>query len=168
LTVFSECTPTASVLADKNYGRIELAIAPGDNNTIYASCANKNTDGKNNFSASMKGLFVSYDAGTTWALIVQGSPMLDPLSNGFISSGDYAHVITVSPTDRHTLFYGGYSMYIWTRKVGSNGDSDSNPIGTWQRIGNSFADNTPLYLHENIHDYKAQEIHDRMLHPMVY
>ncbi len=154
LTVFSECTPTSSVLPDKNYGRIELAIAPGDNNTIYASCANKNTDGKNNFSASMKGLFVSYDAGTTWALIVQGSPMLDPLSNGFIASGDYAHVITVSPTDRHTLFYGGYSMYIWKRNVGSNGDSDSNPIGTWQRIGSNFAVNTPFYLHENIHDVK--------------
>lgn len=155
LTLFSEITPTASVLADKNYGRIELAIAPGDNNTIYASCANKNTDGKNSYSASMKGLFVSYDAGTTWALIIQGSPALDPLSNGFIASGDYAHVITVSATNRHVLFYGGYSMYVWARKVGSNGDSDATPIGTWQRLGLNFAQNTPLYLHENIHDVKV-------------
>lgn len=154
-TLFTEITPTSSVLADKNYGRIELAIAPGDNNTIYASCANKNTDGKNSFSASLKGLFVSYDAGTTWALIIQGSPMLDPLSTGFISSGDYAHVITVSASDRHTIFFGGYSMYIWKRKVGSNGDSDSNPIGTWQRLGFNFAINTPIYLHENIHDVKV-------------
>lgn len=156
LSAFSAITPTSSVLPDNNHGRIELAISPSNPNTIYASCAVKNTDGANAYSSTLKGLFVSYDAGTTWALIVQGAPAIDPLLSptGFIASGDYAHTLLVNPSDEHTLFFGGYLMKVWKRNVGSFGDSNTNPKGTWGQIGNPFALNTPLYLHENIHDVK--------------
>ena len=155
---FAEITPTSSVLADANYGRIELAIAPSNNNVVYVSCANKNTTNSITAfpaSASLKALFVSYNASTTnsptWGLVLQGSPQIDPLSNGgTIASGDYAHVILVNPTNPDQLFYGGYKFYIFTRTGGSN----SSPIGNWVSVGESFVPNVQLYLHENIHDIK--------------
>lgn len=154
---FVNITPVSSILPDQNYGRIELAIAPTNNNVIYASCANKNTSfpGKTQVinSASLKGLFVSYDAGATWGLIIAGSPQLDPLSNGgTISSGDYAHVLQVSPSSENELFMGGYSFYYYVRAGGTN----ASPIGNWYQLGYSqqFVQNTPFYLHENLHDIK--------------
>ncbi len=155
LSGFSNKTPTASVLADLNYGRIELAIAPNNNNIIYASCANKNPDGKSVSASTLKGFYVSYDGANTWALIVQGSPQLDPLSNGgTLASGDYAQTLLVSPNNPHQVFFGGYNLFVFTRTIGAPGDSDSSPIGTWQQAGYNFLFNTPLYLHENIHDVK--------------
>lgn len=157
LSSFLDITPPQGALSDQNYGRIELGIAPSDNNVIYASIANKNSDGKNSYSASLKGLFVSYNAGLNWGLIVQGSAALDPLSYfGFISSGDYAQVLVVSATDPNTLLFGGYSFCVWKRRAGAAGGSNSNPIGDWVGpIGSPAAKNTPYYLHENIHDIKV-------------
>lgn len=146
---FNDITPTSSVLSDSNYGRIELAIAPSNNNVIYASCARKSNNAPN--SASLQGLFVSYDGGATWGLILQGASQLDPLTNGgTIASGDYAHVLTVNPTVPDQLFVGGYGFYVFTRTGGSN----ASPIGSWTQLGSNFAVNTAYYLHENIHDIK--------------
>lgn len=149
LANFTVITPTSSILSDSNYGRIELAVAPSNNQIIYASCARKSNNSPN--GASLQGLFVSYDRGSTWGLIVQGSPQLDPLSNGgTISSGDYAHIITVNPSNANQLFYGGYAFYIYQR----TGGTDGSPVGNWVPVGSHLAPNTPFYLHENIHDIK--------------
>lgn len=155
---FAEITPTSSVLADANYGRIELAIAPSNNNVVYVSCSNKNTTNSITpfpASASLKALFVTYNASgsnsPSWGLVLQGSPQIDPLSNGgTIASGDYAHVIMVNPSNPDQLFYGGYKFYIFTRTGGTN----SSPIGNWVQIGESGFSNFQYYLHENIHDIK--------------
>ncbi|MCC6371042.1 MAG: hypothetical protein IT236_08565, partial [Bacteroidia bacterium] len=158
LTLLSNITPTASILPDFKYGRIELAIAPSNNNVIYASCASKATANPTTniigsaASAVLKAIFVSYDAGSSWVLLKQGASAIDPLSNGgTIASGDYAHVLVVNPSNPDQLFIGGYAFYIFTRTNGSN----TNPIGTWSQIGSSSALNSPLYLHENIHDIKV-------------
>jgi len=148
LSSFSKITPQSNVLVDMNYGRIELAVAASSPNVVYASCSNKYLSPS---TASLKGLFVSYDAGATWGLILQGSPQLDPLSNGGTrASGDYAHVITVSPTNPNALFFGGYSFYVFIRTGGAN----TNPIGNWISVGQSFLQGRQDYLHENIHDIK--------------
>jgi hypothetical protein len=155
LSGFSDITPVVTTFS-ANYGRIELAVSQSDPNTIYASCANKNTQpasaqstGGN--SASLKGLFVSYNAGASWALILQGSPQLDPLSNGAtVASGDYAHVLAVHPENKNMLFVGGFAAYIFQR----NGGTDQNPLGAWFQIGQSFFDESPSYLRHNIHDFK--------------
>jgi hypothetical protein len=151
---FTDITPVSTVLTDANYGRIELAISPSNNQVIYASCANKNnslpTTQVSN-SASLKGLFVSYNGGATWGLVQAGSTQLDPLSNGgTISTGDYAHCILVNPSNPNQLFIGGYSFFVYTR----TGGSDASPIGTWNQLGSPFTVNFPYYLHENIHDIK--------------
>lgn len=145
---FTAITPVSSILPDDNYGRIELAIAPTNNNVIYASCAAKF---QNTTSATLKGLFVSYDAGSTWGLILQGSAQLDPLFNGATrASGDYAHTLMVDPTNSDILYFGGYSFYVFKRTGGSN----SSPIGDWVRLGTTSNFQPQYYLHENIHDIK--------------
>lgn len=144
-------TMTSSLLQADNYGRIELAIAPSNNSVIYACAATKYAGPGAPASATTKGLFVSYDAGATWGLILQGSAQLDPLGNGgSIASGDYAQVITVNPFNSDVLYVGSYQFYVWQRTGGSN----SNPIGTW---GNpSITQNffPQLYVAPNIHDIK--------------
>ncbi|PBQ30657.1 hypothetical protein CNR22_02335 [Sphingobacteriaceae bacterium] len=148
LTSFIAITPSSSVLTDNFYGRIELAIAPSNNNVIYASCANKYTGGN---TSTLKGLFVSYNGGTDWALIAQGSSQLDPLSDGgTTASGDYSQVLLVDPSNSDRLYFGGYSFYVWQR----NNNSNTNPIGDWNSFGQSFLASNQLYLHQNIHDIK--------------
>ena len=147
-TAFTNITPTSNII-DANYGRIELAIAPSNSNIIYASCANNFLDES---TATSKGVFVSYNAGSSWVLILQGSSAIDPLSNGgTIGSGDYAHVITVNPSNPNIVYVGGYSFYMYFR----TGGTDSNPIGSWVNIGQPFVTSSQYYLHENIHDIKV-------------
>jgi hypothetical protein len=155
LSNFSDITPSSSTLTASNYGRIELAIAPSNNNVIYASIANKYIGSTNPnipppSPSTLKGVFVSYDGGTTWGLVLQGSSQIDPLSSGGSSSGDYAHVLLVDPTNSNRLFMGGYSFYIFTR----TGGTDNNPIGVWNNPTISFIQNIQYYIHENIHDIK--------------
>ncbi len=149
---FNTITPTHPVINASDYGRIELAVAPSNNNVIYASVAGK-ANSPVGTSSALNGLFVTYDGGSTWGLVLQGSPQLNPLSNGAnVSSGDYAHVVVVNPTNPNEIFIGGYKFYLFSR----TGGTDANPIGAWVNIGSSSPAflNTPYYLHENIHDIK--------------
>ncbi len=157
LSTFSNITPTNSILGDSNYGRIELAVSPTNNNIVYASCAKKNNSTPflaSSNSAGLKAFFVSYNGGSTWGLIHQGSAALDPLSNNAnLATGDYAHVIVVNPLNPDMVLFGGYAAFAWTRN--RNLGSDASPVGSWDEFGSRFAINTPFYLHENIHDIKA-------------
>ncbi len=147
-TCFTDITPVSSVLPDNNYGRIELAVSPTNANVIYASCASKYVSSS---SATLKGLFVSYNGGSSWGLILQGSAQLDPLFNGGTrASGDYAHTLLVDPANSDILYVGGYSFYVFKRTGGSN----SSPVGDWVRLGQNVSSSSSYYLHENIHDIK--------------
>lgn len=146
---FVDITPSSTELPDMAYGRIELGIANSNNSTIYASVA-KPTTTNNISSATMYAFFVSKDAGANWTLILEGSPQLDPLSNGGSSAaGDYAHCVTVNPFNADQVFVGGYKFYLWSKTTGG-----PEGVGTWIRFGNEFAFNTPIYLRQNIHDIK--------------
>ena len=151
LTNFTDITPTAIVgVPVLDFGRIELAVAPTNNNVIYASCANK-FKSTNRASSTTQAFMVSYDAGSSWALISIGSAQLDPLGNGgTAASGDKAHCLTVDPFNAERVFIGSYQLYSWTRNNGSN----TNPVGNWQKIGLNFIPNFQLYIHENVHDVK--------------
>ena len=157
LTTLTNITPTNSSLTDANYGRIELAVAPSNNNVIYASCAAKGIGNPTTTvlgagaSAVLKAIFVSYDAGSTWGLVLKGASQNDPLSNGgSIASGDYAHVIVVNPINPDELFIGGYTFVVYSRTGGTNAD----PTGVWSRPSNQFLSTFQNYIHENIHDIK--------------
>lgn len=150
---FNDKTPTLAMIPGVNsldFGRIELAIAPSNNNIVYASCAYKFIS-SNRASSITKALIVSYDAGATWVLITVGAPQLDPLSNGgTVASGDRAHCITVHPTNPDILYIGSYKTYSWQRYNGSN----TNPLGYWKQIGFNSVQNFQYYIHENVHDIK--------------
>ncbi len=138
----------STLIPDSVFGRIELSIAPSNNSVIYASCASKYTSVA---SASLKGLFVSYDSGANWGLILQGSSQLDPLTNGgTVASGDYAQCVTVNPYNSDQIFYGSYQFYIWTK----TGGSSSNPVGNWVKPSLTFNVFPQLYIAPNIHDIK--------------
>ena len=148
-TGFVDITPSSTNLPDMNYGRIELGIAYSNANTIYASVA-KPTTTNNISTATLYGFFVSKDAGANWTLIVEGSPQLDPLSNGGSSAaGDYAHCVVVNPFNADQVYIGSYKFYTWTKTTGG-----PEGIGTWVRYGSEFAFNSPIYLRQNIHDIK--------------
>ncbi len=151
VTSFTDITPTSLTgIPVLNFGRIELGVAPTNNNVIYASCANK-FKSTNRASSTTQAFMVSYDAGSTWALISIGSAQLDPLGNGgTAASGDKAHCLTVDPFNSDRVFIGSYQLYSWTRNNGSN----ANPVGNWQKIGLNFIPNFQLYIHENVHDVK--------------
>jgi hypothetical protein len=153
LTSFTDITPTSPFVLGTNYGRIELAVAPTNNNVIYASVARKYLNTSNPAASSLMGLFVSYNGGSTWAHIFSGSTQLDPLGNGSgtSASGDFAHTLSVDPLNSDRIYLGSFQMYSYTK----TGMSGSNPVGTWSKIGNHLALNTGLYLHENVHDFKA-------------
>lgn len=157
LTLLSDITPTNATLPNSVYGRIELAIAPSDNNCVYASCSAKSTSNPttatqgSESSASLKALFVSYNAGSSWGMVVQGAPQNDPLMNGgTIATGDYAGVLSVLPANKDVLLFGGYRLFIF----GRNGGSSSNPIFSYSQLGTSAINTIPYYLHENIHDIR--------------
>lgn len=153
LASFTDITPTSPFVLGTNYGRIELAIAPSNNNVIYASVARKYLSVAAPSAPTLMGLFVSYDAGTTWAHVFSGSTQLDPLGNGSgtSASGDFAHTLNVDPFNSDKIYLGSYQMYSYVK----TGMSGSNPVGTWTKLGNSLFLNTGLYLHENIHDFKT-------------
>ncbi len=145
---FLNITPSSQYVNGTNYGRIELATSPTNAGVIYVSCAAKYSG---NASATLMGLFVSYDGGLNWGTILVGSPQLDPLFNGTTrASGDYAHTIVVDPSDYNKIYFGGYNFFTFVRTGGSN----ASPVGTWSQKGESFFANFQLYLHENIHDIK--------------
>lgn len=153
LTNFTEIVINSPLLADNIHGRIELAIAPSNNNIVYATVANKNTNvASDPGAASLKAVFATYDGGATpFKLVHIGSSQLDPFApTGFIGSGDYAHVVVVHPTDPYQFYLGGYLLFRYNR----TGGNDDNPLGLWTQIGQPGLPNTQLYLHQNIHDVK--------------
>ncbi len=147
---FVKITPTNVNLPNSNYGRIEFAISSNNAAVIYASVSKPTSPSSNASSASLMGFFVSKDAGTTWNLILEGSPQLDPLSNGgSINSGDYAHSVIIDPSNDDIVYIGSYKFYRWAKTAGG-----PEGVGTWTRFGNELFFNTPLYLRHNIHDIK--------------
>jgi photosystem II stability/assembly factor-like uncharacterized protein len=79
-------------------GRIQLAIAPGNPNILYASIAV-------NSGGSLLGLYRTTDAGTTWTL--QAST-----PNYLGSQGWYDNVVTVIPGNPNNVLAGGIDIYI--------------------------------------------------------
>jgi uncharacterized repeat protein (TIGR01451 family) len=78
-------------------GRIELAVAPSDSQTIYAMASDANASTK-----TVQGVYKSADGGTTWTQT--GTPASFSGCGGAGSQMWYDSGITVSPTDPNTVF----------------------------------------------------------------
>lgn len=99
--------------------RIKLAIAPTDNNFIYAM-----TVGVDEGSA---GIYKSTNAGASWTFIDPGVNMLE-YDGGFNSGGQgtYDLGFTVNRTDKNIVYVGGVN--VWASTDGAN---TFNPVSHW-------------------------------------
>ncbi len=110
--------------------RIAVAIAPSDENVMYAMLAN-NTGGS-------QGCYKSIDKGATWTQIaIGGSLSWDPLGG----QGTYNMTLNVHPTKSEMIFVGGQlNLYRYT------------PQELWKPI--AYANNSVIpgtYVHADMH-----------------
>ncbi len=109
--------------------RIQIAIAPSDNNYTYLSC--------NSGSGCISGVFRTTDGGVTWTAILGAGSTADPMAQpggGSGCQGWYDHCIAVVPSDRTKIYVGGITLWSfsdglsWQRsdQIGSEGAGYSN------------------------------------------
>ncbi|MAC95639.1 MAG: hypothetical protein CMC96_09055 [Flavobacteriales bacterium] len=138
---FTETTPSNS-----NIRRVEIAIAPSDNNIIYAAAA-----GPNN---CLDNIYRSRDAGLTWEVIgpggAAGFDMYAQPSGGSGCQGDWDNTIQVYPDDPGKIIVGGITLYKWVQST-----TDPEPAnGLWSQIDviSMFNENlSPQYVHADKH-----------------
>ena len=115
--------------------RTEFAIAPSDDNRIYAWCAAAN--------GSLVGSYYSTDKGVTWTKTVAGGGAFDPFAVGDNFQGSYDNILGVHPKNKNIVFGGGADLYAY----------DFNAQQNWTQIsayqgGNGY----PLYVHPDKHE----------------
>ena len=123
-------------LLPKAAGLVDIAIAPKDDNVIYASCIDANGD--------HTGVFVSRDKGATWAKALPKvtSNMGHTIYDG---QGRYNHGIVVDPTDDGILYVTGYKLWRLTRPASGNGYYQCLNLTSNSTIS------SPAYLHVGLH-----------------
>lgn len=97
--------PTAGALLD-------VAIAPSDDNVIYAGCIT--TDGKHS------GFYATFDGGQSWKLVL---PNVANNSNHNVYEGYglYNHGMYVDPTDTEVVYVTSYNLWVMYNANSSDG-----------------------------------------------
>jgi hypothetical protein len=125
LDLYGEGLPVGGI------GRIVLAVAPSDNNYVYAYIANS--------SDELLGIFRSTDRGINFSAI---SPEASSVFNPPGQQGYYNLCIAVNPSDKDRVYIGG-QLDSWTWKASS---------GAWTPMSFSgYADFSPKYIHADHH-----------------
>lgn len=119
-----------------NLGRIEFAIAPSNENYIYA-CV-----GTSGFSSSTYGIYQSKDKGASWTSIGKGNNYFNPLGN----QADYDNVIAVDPYNPEKIYVGGVTFWIWNNNTWYQAASLSDYLDNENRYKN------PYYIHADNHE----------------
>ncbi len=118
-----------------NVKRIEFAIAPSDENIVYASVVNKFEEIYNVYRSANKG--------ETWDIVMPGSESMVVLGG----QGVYNNAIEVFPSDPNKLLLGGINL--WEGKV-----VQENGFFAWENISQGFiSTGFPNYLHVDQHIY---------------
>jgi len=142
-------------LPSEYVGRIEFAIAPSDNNIIYALATSTSDNSLNN-------VYMSEDAGETWEVIGPGgSEYLNILGSTitYVNSsnstdeetyyqGDYDNTIVVFPNNPYKILAGGVDMWVGYR---ANGSGYFN--WTKKSTGLDISIYSDLYVHNDQHAY---------------
>lgn len=112
--------------------RIKLAIAPSDNNYVYAIACD-NTDG-------FYGVYKSTNAGTSWTYNLPQLNILEwDQGNNSGGQGPYDMALLVDATNKNTIYTGGINLWGST-----DGGVSFNPVSHWTlQYGNT--------LHGDIH-----------------
>lgn len=126
-----QSTGATGKLPVSQVGRVELDIAPSNNNYIYAVLASA--------TQSLHSVYRSTDKGETWVKIGPGgSSNFNPLG----TQGYYDNAVVVDPEDENHIFIGGLDLWEW------------NDGGTWIQKSLWYLDETSAYyLHADHHEY---------------
>jgi photosystem II stability/assembly factor-like uncharacterized protein len=129
---FTNVSTGGSMLPATQVSRIEVDIAPSNNNYIYACAARLGTE-------QLFNIYRSTDAGQSWTIIGPGgSANFQPLG----TQGYFDNVIRVHPTNPNKVYVGGLDM--WTWESGGNWEQKS----LWY-----LSEFSPFYLHADHHEY---------------
>lgn len=112
----------------KAYGRVELAVAPSDSARIYASV-------QGNLTGAGADLYVSYDAGSSWALVdlsYSGAKV-----DYFRGQGDYDNTIAVNPYNADEVYFGGVNL--WRSTVRPGNQVIQLPVATLAQLRDSLS-----------------------------
>jgi photosystem II stability/assembly factor-like uncharacterized protein len=114
------------VLSDPGMGRTSLAIAPSNQNILYAMAS---SNVQNDYLDGLHGVFRSSDGGSTWKAQVRNtskkklntSLLSNPIfvffqecfgaEGGYINQGWYDNVIAVDPKDPNRVWAGGIDLF---------------------------------------------------------
>ncbi len=119
--------------------RTEIAVAPSDENIVYASAT----------SSSLVGIFRSSDGGATWNNIGPGgSQSFDPFCSSSQCQGFYDNAIGVSTTDPGLVLVGGVTLWRWNQSP----NPGTPNTGSWSQIAYNFDfPGSTIYVHSDIH-----------------
>ncbi len=99
--------------------RVKLAIAPSDNNYIYAACVD--------LLGGLYGFYKSTNAGVSWTFIAPVDNVLEGGQGGNSGGqGNYDMGLLVHPTNRNTVYIAGINMWAST-----DGAATFNPVSHW-------------------------------------
>lgn len=115
------------VLTETGMSRVSLALAPSNQNTIYAisSASNAAPGPSNRYISGLHAVFRSIESGASgsWAARVRNTdpvlfntlllsnPSVALCNNVFINQGHYDNVIAVDPVDANRVWVGGVSLF---------------------------------------------------------
>ncbi len=148
------------VKTEANMGRTSLAIAPSNQNIVYALSSSIQSG---DFQDGLLAVFRSDNGGTTWTAKVRNTTsdsnsrllLTNPViasfvectgegQNQFFNQGWYDNVIAVDPKDPNRVFTGGIDVFVST-----NGGSNFDPISFWWAGGPPAAH---AFAHADQHD----------------
>jgi len=157
-----------SVLTEANMGRTSLAIAPSNQNVIYALSAS--IDGTSNFNNGLHAVFRSTNGGGTWTAQVRnnsttvGYRLLLTNAPGYYAWGQYYNqgwydnVIAVDPANSDWVWVGGIDLF---RSI--NGGVDWEIASLWWP---SSSDNE--YAHADQHALVFHPDYDGMTNRTLF
>ncbi|NOX47408.1 MAG: hypothetical protein GXO89_10580, partial [Chlorobi bacterium] len=132
-------------LPAEGIGRLQLAIAPSDENIVYAMAAKSSNN-------ALENVYLSEDKGRTWRIIGPGgSESLNILGTEDYYQGDYNNVLEVFPNDPYHILAGGVN--VWEGfKV------DETGFYSWgersiSNVLNSGGILSPVFVHADHHVY---------------
>lgn len=150
--------PIAGYPASNNTGRVSFAIAPSNQNIVYAMAAKSTAP----YKYSLFNVYMSEDKGNSWKIVGPGGTNIvnilgyfyikDDNTLSYYYQGDYNNTLTVFPDDPYRVLAGGVNMWEGV-KVAENG------YFNWEEKSIGNANLLPdgiyhfLYCHADHHAY---------------
>jgi photosystem II stability/assembly factor-like uncharacterized protein len=154
--------PWTSVFSEPGMGRTSIAVAPSNQNVVYALAASNVPGPGGVFAQGLLGVFRSSASGDpgTWAARVRNTSsdvvatvlLTNPiaavaaqcgqgLANSYITMGWYVNVIAVDPTNADRVWAAGVDLF-----RSEDGGRSWGPVSYWWA-----STNQPSYVHADVH-----------------